>query len=417
MGRGSKPRRSKGEWIHSTRLHLILYSFLLILTPFILLQNYLVEAISSISGSTFPLATLRVPIVPLLAGVLLMIVVLLYRTRITRWILAAVIIVVLMDAAAQEITDFYFGHKFYDLQQNWHYIAYALFAYMAYRDLSPRRLPLSRILWLTFVSAIVLSSVDEAFQKGMSSRVFDLSDTAKDAWGCLMGMVLITLGGNHAVALSRTSRRLWTAGLREHFRNPLTSLFMMLIFNLIFLSCASLLSDSEYVGVAVGLTLMVFAVFLLVYALLLNRKARVPVAALFLLLIIGLGYRYVQHRDDFSVRNQGCFTIYRGIPIPFFDVLIFPDGRFRLVDKKRYFNSRDQRFFLGQRSDIIVVGSGRTGLGGKGFPETSMVQFVYNPFLGRATQVIILMTPDACRVFSRLKMEKRNVLLVIHNNC
>ena len=417
MGRGSKTKGAGLEQIHSTRLHLILYSLLLILTPFILLRNFLVEAIARVSDSTLPLATLRVPIIPLAAALLLILLVVRFRVFITRRVLTAVVIVAAMDALAQQITDFYFGHKFYDLQQNWHYVAYGLFAYMVYRDLAWRRLSQVRILWLTFLSAMALSSFDEAFQMHLSSRVFDLSDIAKDGWGCLMGMVLITLGGGRSDELLRGWGKIRTTRIGDHFRNPLTALVFIVVFDLIFLSCGSLLSDFRYVGAAVGLTLLAFALFLVIDFLLLRRWARIGLAILLFLLSTAVGYEFFRHRDERVVQNQHCITVYKGIPIPFFDVLIYPNGRFRLVDKKRYFNSRDRRFFLRQRTDIIVIGSGEEGLGGKGFPETSMVQFLYNPFLGRATQVIILTTPDACRLFNRLMRDQKNVLLVLHNTC
>jgi hypothetical protein len=109
--------------------------------------------------------------------------------------------------------------------------------------------------------------------------------------------------------------------------------------------------------------------------------------------------------------------VYKGIPIVFYDVMIFPNGTFRLVDKKHYFNSRDQTFFMEHKPDIIIIGSGAEGLGGRGFVKQSPHQFMYNPHIQRGTQVIILKTPEACEVFNRLKRERKNVLFVLHNTC
>jgi hypothetical protein len=417
MGGGSRAKGDGLAHVHSTRVQLALYSLLLIFTPFILLQNFLVEQIARISGSTFPLGALHLPLVPAVAALLLILLALRFRRSISRRMLVAVAIVVLMDALAQQITDFYFGHRFYDLQQNWHYIAYGLFAYMVHRDLAPRRLPPAPILWMTFCFALAFSLFDEMFQMRMSSRVFDLSDTAKDVWGCLMGMVLVTLGGRRSEELRRWWHHLWTGPRRDQFRNPLGALLFMVTFDLVFLCCGSLLSDVEYVAAAVGVTLLACALFLAAWFLARSRWGRVVLTVSSLLLLAFVGYELLQHRGEFITQHRYGITAYKGIPIPFFDVLIYPDGWFRLVDKKHFFNQRDQVFFLKQRTDIIIIGSGERGLGGKGFPETSMVQFLYNRYLGRATQVITVKTPDACRLFNRLMRENKNALLVIHNTC
>ena len=66
--------------------------------------------------------------------------------------------------------------------------------------------------------------------------------------------------------------------------------------------------------------------------------------------------------------------------------------------------------------DIIIIGSGMDGLGGKGFPDESNF-FKYNPFFKRGTQVIILKNSEACELFNRLKRENKNVLFILHNTC
>jgi len=417
MGR-SKARSAPGStWIHSTRLHVVLYSFLLVFTPFILLQNFLIDFVSGISGRTVSLGGVHVPVVPLIAGVLLLAAALRFRARITKRMLAAAAIVILMDALAQRMSDYYFGQKFYDLLQNWHYIAYGLFAPMLYRDLEPRGMPLARILWITFFCALGFSVFDEFFQRYMSSRVFDLSDTAKDVWGCLMGMVVVSLCGRHGNEVVRGWKRARHAGPRESLNNPLVALVLMICFDLIFLSCASLLSDSTYAPqvalLSVGISLLVLAIYFALH----YRRARIVLGAIVLAAVLALGYSVVRPHGGGIVHNRYGYTAYRGLPIPYFDVMIYPDGGFRLVDKKHSFTQRDQLTLLRHAGDIIVVGSGARGLGGQGFPETSMVQFLHNPYSGGVTQLIILKTPDACRTFNRLKQEGKSVLFVLHNSC
>ena len=54
--------------IHSTRLHLVLYSALLVATPFLMLRAYLQDAIGRVSLAEIPIAGLSVPVVPLVAA-------------------------------------------------------------------------------------------------------------------------------------------------------------------------------------------------------------------------------------------------------------------------------------------------------------------------------------------------------------
>jgi len=87
------------------------------------------------------------------------------------------------------------------------------------------------------------------------------------------------------------------------------------------------------------------------------------------------------------------------------------------VDKKHFFNGQDQQFFLSQKPDILLIGSGHHGKGGKGFKIEEGSTFSYNEHILKGTQIIILKTPDACKVFNRLKKEGKKVLFVIHSTC
>jgi hypothetical protein len=96
--------------------------------------------------------------------------------------------------------------------------------------------------------------------------------------------------------------------------------------------------------------------------------------------------------------------------------MIYSNGSFRLVDKKHFFNQRDRDFLMKQKSDIIMIGSGSDGLGGKGFSDPQHL-FLFNKWSGTGTQVIIQRNSEAIQTFNRLKSEKKNVLFVIHNTC
>ncbi len=417
MGRPKKTNASSTPWIHSTRLHVVLYSFLLVFTPFILLQNYLVDIVASISTSRMNLGGWSLPIMPTVAAVVVLALAIWWRKRITRNMLLAAAIILLMITLSHQMSDYYFGQNFYDLLQNWHYIAYALFGPMLYRDLDPRGVRFSRFLWIAFFCALGFSTFDEFFQRYMSSRVFDLSDTAKDVWGCLMGLVAVALCGRHAHELRLDIKSLGRMPRLRTLGHPLVALVLMACFTLIFLSCASLMSDAEYAPLVALFSIGFSALTLGVYLLLLRKPGRIALGALAVIAICALGYSAIHHRGQEIVSHRNGLTVYRGMPLPFFDALIFPDGHFRLVDRKHSFTTRDQKRLLRQESDIIVVGTGRKGLGGRGFPEPSMVQFLHNPYSGGVTQVIIQRTADACLTFNRLKKEGKRVAFVIHNAC
>jgi len=395
----------------------VLYSLLLIATPFVLLQNFLVEMIAHVSGSRVELAGHSIPIVPVAALVVALAGLAYFRSRITGLRIVAVVVVVLMNALAQQITDYYFDHNFYDLQQNWHYIAYGLFSYMVYRDLAPRGRSLARIMLTTYLVAMGFSTFDEAFQMRLSSRVFDISDIGKDVLGTLLGMVLIYLGGRQASTLLADWKLIRHRRLGDYLRHPFSLLILMSVLAYLLLIFSSLMSDFEHWPLVVTFTVAGFTLFFLLFHISQYRWCKYALLLVLGVAIVVQSFFYVRHRADYVVHNQYGLTVYKGIPIVFFDVLIFPDGSFRLVDKKHYFNSRDQRFLLKHKPDILLIGSGSEGLGGNGFFEKTVNQFVYNHFIERGTQVIILKTPEACELFNRLKREGKNVLFVLHNTC
>ena len=219
-----------------------MYSMLLVATPFLLLRNFLQPAIARFSRAGFTLGTTEMPIVPLLALVLLIGSLIYFRAYLTRVPLLAAGIVLLLDALAQQIADYYFDHEFYDLQQNWHYLAYGIFPFMMYRDLIPRRIPLTKIMLITYFSAMSFSCFDEIFQMHMSNRVFDMCDIAKDVWGTLLGMVLILLGGNQARALTARWRQIRHPKLKRYTKHPFSLLILIFVFALLFLCFSSLLT-------------------------------------------------------------------------------------------------------------------------------------------------------------------------------
>ncbi len=412
----AKAIKSGTLWIHSSRLHVFMYAFLLIATPFILLRNYMVQAIALASGYSFSVSGIELKVTPTAGFLVVAALLIIYRKYITKKVLLAGMIIVALDALAQQVTDYYFGHNFYDLQQNWHYLAYGLYAYMVYRDLEPRELPLYKIILITYFSALGLSAFDETFQKYISGRIFDICDIGKDVWGTYMGMIFIYFTGERSQILFKGWKKIRHKKLKNYYRHPFTLLVHLFALSFIFLGISSLLTESEFSLLAAVLTVAVFSLIFVIFHLSRYKLSRIILLAVLAAAILAQGYFYLKYRHENIVYTSYGLTVYKGFPIPFFDVMIFQNGTFRLVDKKHFFNRRDRQFFMKKKTDILLIGSGADGLGGKGFSDPRHL-FLYNSVSQKAVQVIIQKNSEACKTFNRLKRENKKVLFVIHNTC
>lgn len=407
----------KLSFIHSTRLHVVLYSMLLVATPFVMLQAFLQQALGELSASKMTVLGYEVPIVPIVALVVLISLLVAIRRHLTWLRILAGVVALVMIAVAQQIADYYFDHNFYELQQNWHYIAYGIFTFMLYRDLNPRGYTMSRIMLIAFVLAMLYSSFDEAFQMRMANRIYDIGDTAKDVWGVCTGLIVLYMIRSTPRELRADWKKVRWRRIADYFRHAPSVCILLIVFGLIFVSVSSLLTERIYVGHVLAITFAAFILFFLLFHISQFKWGAAGLTILFAVVLVGQSYFFIKYRSENIIHNRYGLTIYKGIPILFFDGLVLPNGSFRLVDKKHHFNHRDQRFLLKQGTDIILVGSGDKGKGGHGFPEYRVSQFIFNPFIERGSQVIVLTTPEACRVFNRLKREGKSVLFVLHNTC
>jgi len=389
---------------------------LLVATPFILLRNYLVQGVAVLSDSSVTLAGIEFKIVPVSAAVFVLVLLIIFRSKITRLSVLSFALAVAVIALAQQITDYYFGHDFYDLQQNWHYMAYGIYSYIIYRDLAPRGMQLHEIILLTYASALMLSTFDEIIQMFISGRIFDICDIGKDITGVYMGMIITYFSGKYSSTFFKDWRNIRHKKLKSYYRHPFTSMFVLFVLTFMFLGYGSILSDSQYWFLATVLTIATFFLFFLILHLSQFKKARNVMITLVIMLVLIQGFFIIKNFDKGITYNRYGLTVYRGIPIPFFDIMIFPNGTFRLVDKKHYFNQRDREFLLSKESDIILIGSGMYGKGGKGFSKDDH-EFIYNPNTQKATQVIIQKNTEAYKTFNGLKRENKNVLFILHNTC
>ena len=400
--------------IYSPSVHVVMFGLLLVFTPFIMLQNYLQSSIKELSNFKISLFDLQLPLMFTIAAAFFVVFLIVFRKKITIYRTVGVSVCIAMIALSQKISDYYMGNPFYDLQNNWHYIAYAIFAILMFRMLKTRGKKAGYIVPTTYFSAITLSTFDEGFQFFLSSRVFDIGDIAKDGWGVIIGLILCFFVFEEGRFLRKTGWRIVQRRIRDYLTNPLSFMFLATIFNLFFLIYGSLLSDLRYVGTAMIFLFASSAVVFILVHLTQYKFFRRTLAGIILLAIISLFISYTIYHKENIVHNSFGLTVYKGIPIPYFDIMIFPGGGFRLVDKKLYFFPGDKTSIFEHKSDIVIIGTGAQGRGGGGF-GTEVSAFAYNPITNRCSQIIILPNKIACEVFNRLKEERKNVLFIIHN--
>ena len=172
-------------------VNLLLYAGLLVATPFIMLQNYLQGWVKSLSSFHVNLGLLQIPFVVLVAIGLILSAAIVFRNKLTVKLLTGILFAFLWLALGQWISDYYINYSFYDLQNNWHYLAYFVFAFIIYSFFKQRNWSLKRTNYGIYIIAAFVSLFDEIFQNLLSERIFDLSDVAKDLWGVSLGIILM----------------------------------------------------------------------------------------------------------------------------------------------------------------------------------------------------------------------------------
>jgi len=395
----------------------VLFALLVVATPFVVVSRYLQNLVYIVSHFSFSLFGQEVPFVLSLAVLLCLYLVTRYFRSITPKRILALLFIGAMIAFSQQTMDLYMDVSFFDLQQNWHYLAYGTYVFFFFRAFNVRRMPMNKMILCAYASALGMSTFDETFQLLFSQRVFDISDITKDAWGTVMALILVvfvteTYGTTDLKKISFPKKR-----FADYLKYPETALLAVFTLTFIFVCTSPLLSEHAEAGTLLLISFALFAVIWLVFHLSRYRAFRLIVYSILLLAVVVLVGSFLLHRGQNITYNSFGMTVYQGIPLPFFDVLIYPDGSFRFVDKKHHFRSTDIQYFRKQKPAILLVGSGSRGRGGKGFEQGEGVHFIYNEYTGRGTQVIILPTPQACRKFNELKAAGKNVLFVLHNTC
>ena len=398
---------------HSARINLILYSLLLVATPFLMLQNYMQSSIGVLGRSSFSIATINVPYVLLIAIIFLLVIITLSWRYINKVRIVGFVTIFLMLMLGQHTSDYYFNHVFYDLQYNWHFIAYSIFSYLAYRYFKERNFSSEVIIRNTFIIALALSSFDEIVQVFISNRVFDMSDIAKDIWGCVIGQIFVQVLLLNAINFK--IYRVRVDSLKNYSKHPFVLLVHQAILAYVFLYISSILTDPNYWVQVILFSLITYFIVLFIIHLGQTKISRWVIRVAVILISFWILFAVVKDKKHISVVSNNIM-VYNGIPIYYFDVMVYPNGRFRLVDKKAVFRSRDKLKLDDMGADIILIATGSDNTGGKGFNDQVITELKYSISYKEVYQIIKLRNNEAVKLFNKLNREDKEVLLIFHNN-
>ena len=168
----NKKSNKKRFDIHSPFIHAVMYGILLFLTPFIMLRNFLQEAIGSLSHFSITLLDFEIPIIVLLGFFVIISLTVIFRKHLTVYRIVTFAVIIFLWLFAQKMSDYYFNHKFYELQHNWHYIAYSLFVLLIYRACTVKGLSSAQFALIGFFLSLLMSIGDETLQVFISNRIF-----------------------------------------------------------------------------------------------------------------------------------------------------------------------------------------------------------------------------------------------------
>lgn len=399
--------------IRSTRLNLHLYSLLLVITPFLLLQNYMQDAIGRLSRVKLPVGESGLPLFGLIAVAFGFLALAFLIKNFTKNRLIGLLLVTFLFWLGYSTSDYYFNHHFYDIQHNWHYFAYAIFSFLAWRYFNEKNIKAERIILNTFMLAFFLSFMDEIIQVFISNRVFDLSDVAKDLWGCMIGQVFIHFLIFDLKHLPKAN--FWQSGVKKWIKQPTYLLVVEFLFAWTFLNVASILSDAQYAMQVFLFTLAIFFFLAYLFQSFGKKTSRIfAIAVLAIFVLYPVGNLFLSKPRLTYVSEQ--IVLYKNIPIFYFDVMIYPNDMMRLVDKKTAFNQRDQQKINEYAPDILILATGSENQGGKGFDDQFQVEMVYNPHADKVYQLIKLPTEEACDKYNELIDQNKKVLMIIHNS-
>jgi len=101
-----------------------------------------------------------------------------------------------------------------------------------------------------------------------------------------------------------------------------------------------------------------------------------------------------------------AFTVYSGIPIPYFDLKIHANGIPSIRKKSHYVSIDEVKPLLEENPEVIIIGIG----------YNEMVK-VDKEILKLNVGVLILETSEAIKAFNQLKSSGVKVAAIIHTTC
>ena len=373
-------------------------------------KYYLQPTIKKISEYSFYFHNWEIKIIPIIFILFFSFIIYLIRKKLNQLRLLTLLFIGVVIIFAQQISDFYLGNSLFDIQSNWHYLAYTIFSYLMYRYLKYRKMDSTKIIAVIFLTATLISTTDETLQLNLTNRIFDISDIVKDMLGAVLGIIFVFFVYENGKIIEK-GWKIKHRKLKDYFRNPLSLLFLEFLFTLIFLYFSSILTEKTVRINSIFISLFVFVVIFLFIHFSANKIIRFFLVFLIFAQIIS--FLVFMHKN--IIYNSRFLTIYKGIPIPYFDLMIFENGMFRLVDKKTFFNSRDKERICSYADDILLLGSGEEGKGGKGFPKNEVMQFYVNKVKKKILQVITLRNQEAVPLFNDLKKQNKKVVFILHH--
>ncbi len=78
----------------------------------------------------------------------------------------------------------------------------------------------------------------------------------------------------------------------------------------------------------------VFLIFFLVFHNSQKKVYRNIFISIAIILVAFQSFFFIKYYNGNIIYNTKGLIVYKGIPIPYFDIMIYPNGTFRLVDKK-----------------------------------------------------------------------------------
>ena len=385
--------------------------------PFILVNNQLQGSLRSFCRVTFPFLSWNVPLLPAAELIVLAALLIRFRSLITvKRVLAASVIGVLF-ATSYVSSDLYLAHSIYDIQANYHYEAYALMTILFFRAFAREGRGRHILIYAAFASCMAISLADEGLQLILSDRVFDLNDNAKDALGILMGLVVVFFVFEKYGTIRFSDIPKGQKNPMVYLRDPAVALILVGLFAQILLQISALFSHPDYWWFTVSMTMVLFLLGAVVFYLTRFRVGRWAVGILLLLIVLAQGLSLLLLSDSGITYHSDWLTVCNGIPIPFADLLVYPNGVVRPTDKHHIFWGEISGFFMDYNPRIILIGAQPYGDASAIVDARRGSFLTYSRVMRRNVQIIVDEPREACRLLNELRAGGKNVIFVLHTTC